>query len=322
MRNRRALAAIIAVVGLLAAVPAGAETTVAIDTDGVTRSGNSVTVTGTAAFDDATGPVDVGGFLAGSFPNDDLAEAAGINLTNALIEPLADGSGLRFIWQLNSLPAQVPPEVVRYTWAFTIDGRQFQLQAKTSNLANSTTAEDPLGHLQHAATQEPFFQLRGACVTAYPQPPSTVQGCYHLAFLDGAFDIENAQVTIDLPYDTTDAIGRKVAPEFVPGAALVAFETAASSIGASMQAGVSNATTTNSINGWDTYYTTPQVTVGVGRTASAATSVLATLGDSDSFTATVTDLPEVTTNFRVFVEACKLTDCASAPSQALPSDSS
>jgi hypothetical protein len=138
-----------------------------------------------------------------------VAEAAGIDLVDAKVLPLPDGSGLRFIWEVSNLPAQVPPEGVRYNWSFTAGGAQFQLQAKRTNLASVTTTEDPVGYVQQVSKGD-FFQLRGACQTSYQGTPAA--GCYHLAFLKGAFDVANKQVSIDVPYQTRDSIGRLSPP--------------------------------------------------------------------------------------------------------------
>jgi hypothetical protein len=195
------VAAAIACVAGLAAMPAGAAPQLAI-TDAV-RDGATATVSGTAAFAPITEAQSVQGLNTG-FAEPAVAAAAGIDLTDAKIQPLADGSGLRFVWQLSSMPAQVPPEGVRYTWSFRIGGTQFQLQAKRTNLASITTAEDPVGHAKQATVGN-YFQLRGACVANYEGTPTA--GCYHLAFLKGGFDTAAKTVSMDLPFQTRDAIG-------------------------------------------------------------------------------------------------------------------
>ena len=91
-------------------------------------------------------------------------------------------------------------------FAFTAGGQSFQLQAKRSNLVSVTTAEDPVGHANQAASGEDWFQLRGACQESYQGTP--VSGCYHLAFLDGAFDDDANTVSMFMPFDTRDGIDR------------------------------------------------------------------------------------------------------------------
>ena len=253
-------AAVIGCIVGMVAVPASAAAPTLAFSEAV-RTGAKAVVGGTAVFPTITDAVSVGGTNT-NFANADVAAAAGINMTDAKIQPLADGSGLRFIWVLSSMPAEVPPEGVRYTWAFKIGETQYQLQAKRTNMGSLTTAEDPVNHAKQLASQKPFFQLRGACVTNYEGGPSA--GCYHLAFLNGAFDVANKTVSMDLPYNTRDQIGRLVAPDFKPGAVLDPNETAAMSITAAFQAVVGNTTTSDFTNGWTSYYTGKRVDLAVG----------------------------------------------------------
>lgn len=305
----RKLAGSAVALALAAAVtPAGAAPAVAIGTVTVEADGSAL-VTGTATFEPVTDAVSVGGVNT-QFEEPEVAGAAGIDLRDALIQPLADGSGLRFIWQLASLPPTVAPEGVRYTWSFAIGQRQYQLQAKLTNLASSTTAEAPLDHAQQVQRGS-FFQLRGACVTAYLGAP--ISGCYHLAFLTGAFDYANARVSIDLPYRTRDAIGRLVAEDFVHGVALIENLTAGMSIAASFQAVVSNATVSDYTNGWNAYYVGPQVALAVG-SATANPLALAYAEQAtitgETFSGTVSGLGGTKTT--VFARACNGTECSYA----------
>lgn len=305
----RLLAAVVTVLGL-AAAPAGAATSVEIT--GATASGGTATVSGTALFDPVTA-VDVGGTLTQNAAAPAF-EAAGLNLRSASIEPIA--GGLRFVWHVSSLPAQVPPEGVRYTWAFAIKGVQYQLQAKRTNLVSITTTEDPQGHALQAAGMRDFFQLRGACQTAYQGAP--IAGCFHLAFLAGGFDAANTRVFVDLPFDTQDAIGRDVAPDFVPGAVLEPLETAGSSIAASLQAVASTTNVSQFINDWDPYFVAPTVQLAVGAaTANPATAVYSTTATlvGSEFTGSVTGL--TASKPTVFVRACVATGCAYSSQRVL-----
>lgn len=303
-------AAVAAVVGLMAMPAAAAAPTIALN-DGV-RTGNTATVSGTAAFTELTEAVSVGGANT-QFANPAVADGAGVDLVDAKIEPLPGGAGLRFIWQLTNLPEQgALPEAVRYTWSFRIGETQYQLQAKSSNLASITTAENPVGHVQQAAAQEPFFQLRGACVTQYEGMP--VSGCYHLAFLDGRFDAATDTVSVDLPYNTRDYIGRLVAPDFVPGAIVEENVTANMSITAAFQAVAGNTYTSDYINGWTPYHTGERVDLAVGGVNSAPAGLVydaqAALAADGNFTGTVSGL---TTNANtVYARACTGIDCSYA----------
>jgi hypothetical protein len=305
--------AALAIASIFIALPgaAQAENTV---TATATKSGSTATVTGTATFGAITAPESVVGTASDTdFQQADVAKAAGIDLVDAQIAPLADGSGLRFIWKVSSLPDQVPPEAVRYTWSFKIGDTQYQLQAKRTNIASITTAENPVGHVKQLASQQPFFQLRGACVASYEGTPTA--GCYHLAFLKGSFDVANKAITIDLPFNTRDDIGRLVAPDFKPGVKLVENLTAGMSIVGAFQAVIGNTSTSDYINGWSPFFIGPQVALAVGP-ADADTSdpeALAfgpnlTLNANGSFSGTISGL--TATNNTVYVRACNGESCA------------
>jgi hypothetical protein len=314
----------LATAGLLL-LPGHASAAPTVSISAVTVTGSTGAVTGTASFAPITAPQSVtvdktiaGGAAPAAVP---AWDAAGLDLRGATIEPVVNG--LKFTWILNSMPPQVPPEGVRYTWGFQIGTRTYQLQAKRTNLASATTAEDPLGHVQQAAAQKEFFQLRGSCVAAYPQDGSPIAGCFHLAFLAGSFDVANKKVTMTLPYETKDAIGRLVAPDFKPGAVLTNTDaasagTAGMTIGAGFQAAVSNTSTTRYINGIDPYYVGPQVSLAVGA-ANAEPSALtygapATLSGT-GFSGTVTGLTAAKNT--VFARACNGTECTFTSFKAL-----
>lgn len=313
------LAAVVGALALLVPMThAGAAPTVAISE--ATKAGGQVTVTGTATFPAITASQSVAGAESvntnGPVGGSPVGDAAGLDLQDARIQPIADG--LRFIWHVTDIPdTGVPPEIVRYTWAFKIGTKLFQLQAKTTNMASVTTLEDPVGHAQQLASQRPWFQLRGNCVSNYLGTPSN--GCYHLAFLNGAINATTNTISVDLPFNTRDSIGRLVAPEFVPGVVLEdngGTSTAGMVVAASFQAVLNTADMSQYINGIDKYYVGEQIHVALGAlTANPATltyAVPATRSGS-SFTAT---LPAgAPTNTAVFVRACHGTTCsyASAP---------
>jgi hypothetical protein len=295
-----AVAAVALGLGLLggAAGAAGDEGSVSIT--GVTVDGSAATVSGTASFPDVTVPHQVRvGPATQSFAEPALSGPLGIALTGATITSLPEGEGVRFTWELESLPPVVPPEVVRYTWAFNVGGDEFQLQAKTSNLVGTTTVDEPQGHLTNVGSD--YFQLRGRCTPAYMG--TTVAGCYHLAFLEGEFDSAAGTVTVDLPYGTPGT------DKLVPGASIVASESAGMSIAAAVQAGVSNTSTANYINGWRTYLLGEKVEVGVGR--ANGTGIVwspAELAEDGSFTGTATGLSATLTT--VYARACAGAVCA------------
>ena len=319
MRRVRSLVALAAVVAMMLPGQASAAPTVSIT--GVTLNGSQGTVTGTAVFQAITGAQSVvteestfGGSAPGNSP---VGDAIGLDIQNASITPINDG--LRFTWTMGSMPAQVPPEGVRYTWGFKIGPRLYQLQAKRTNLVSVSTTEDPVGTVQHHAANQNAFELRGACVAAYQGAP--VNGCYHLAWLQGSFDVANKTVTIDLPFETRDAIGRLVAPDFKPGAVVVdngGENTAGMVISASAQAAVSNTSTAQFINGVAPYYIGPQVTLGVAAANTAPETVTYTVPaglNGDAFTGTVSGIAG--TKNTVYARACNGTECSYSSFKAI-----
>lgn len=270
------------------AAPAG--TTV----DGVVRTGTSVTASGTAVFDGVVDAVSVGGTNT-DMPAAPAAGPAGVQLVDALIEPLPDAAGLRFIWKLESLPAQAPPEGTRYTWSFGVGDKTFQLQAKRTNIGSTTVLDDPAGHAA-AMGESGFFQLRGNCTAEYMGTP--VSSCPHIAFLSGAFNTADGTVTMDVPF------GLEVAPEIAPGAVITEVQTAAMSITAAFQAGVSNANTSDFTNGWEPYFVGGNVMVATGSATAnpKALQYKPTTLDGDSWTATVTSPLSHTT---LYVRSCE-----------------
>jgi hypothetical protein len=304
-RTIGALAATALLTGMLGM--AGAEDAVevepSVELTEVVVEGGSATVSGLAVFADTSQPQDVGGHVTKGFAEPELSAPLGIDLQRGTIATLTDeageASGLRFTWELSSLPPVVPPEVVRYTWAFSVDGEQYQLQAKSSNLVGTTTVDEPAGHLGNVASD--YFQLRGRCEAAYMGTP--VSGCYHLTFLEGAFDSGAGTVTIDLPF------GEHGGATIDEGSSLVAAESATMSIGAAAQAAVSNTSTSNYINGWRTYQIAPSVELGAGRpgtTAGVAWSP-AELAEDGTFSGTVTGLTG--TNTTIHARACSGVVC-------------
>ena len=308
MFTRTRFTILTAFVALLAlAIPALAESSVTVDEATYDGAGKAA-VTGTATLDPVVEAQSVGGTNT-NFARTEVADAAGINLVEGKIEPLANGSGLRFIWVVTGLPAQVPPEGVRYTWAVSIGSTVYQLQAKRTNLISVTTTEDPVGHVQQATKQADFFQLRGACQASYQGTPSS--GCFHLAWLTGKFDAAAKHVYVDWPYNTKDAIGRLVAPDFKPGAVLNESQQAGMSISAGLQAAVSNTTSSDFINGWTPYFVGPRVDLAAGAASVADPSALtySTPGvlSGTSYTAQVSGLTAAKPT--VWVRACNGIDC-------------
>src|SRR5688500_1515637 len=163
MRRARPLVAL-AVVATMALPNAVSAAPPTLSITGVTVTAGTGTVTGTASFEPlgAQSVINEESLrVNGAIAESPLGEAAGVRLNDATITPIT--GGLRFTWHLDSLPEHFLPEVVRYTWAFKIGNNTYQLIAKRTNMLSITTADDPLGHVDRAASQKPFFQVRGAC---------------------------------------------------------------------------------------------------------------------------------------------------------------
>lgn len=267
MRTRSVLAGGLAAVLSLSAVAFGVTTPEGATAASAARDGDTVTFEGHANTPDPGQSRIPGEYFLTEFANADVADATGIDLQNAFIEELEEGSGLRFTWQLGSdLPPQGTPEAVRYMWTFDAGGETYQLQAKRTNVASSTTAESPSDHAMEAAEGDWWYQLRGACVDpgGYPVEQSPVSGCYHLGFFNGSVDVTTGTITMDLLYQAGDQIGRVVASTFRRGTPITAQTSAGSSIAASLQAVASTADVTQAINGWGTYYPGTVVSVALG----------------------------------------------------------
>ena len=298
MRTRPVLAVVAtSTLALLASAVTAAPTATTVDA--VSVAGTKVTASGTALFDGVAPATSVGG-TSTDFAGAPAGAAAGIELVDATIETLPDAAGLRFTWKLTSLPASPPPETTRYTWSFAAGGKTFQLQAKRTNMVGTTTVDDPAGHVG-AMGKSGFFQLRGNCGADFNGAP--ISNCPHLAFVEGAFDAANKQVTMDVPF------GLPAAPEIAPGAVLTAVETAAMSISAALQAGVSNTYVSDFINGWRPYF----VGGGVGLATGSSTIdpaklsyTPATLADG-AWTGTANVAKNATT---LHVRSCEGTACS------------
>lgn len=322
MRRGRTLVALAAAGLMLLPGTASAAPTVAIS--GVTVNGGSGAVTGTVSFDPITAAQTVVGTTAvqarGAFTTTEAGKAAGVQLTDATITPISNG--LRFTWHVTNLADPVPPEVVRYVWGFQIGTRTYQLIAKRTNMVGVNSTDDPVGYVKQLAEQKNFFSLRGACgpfqgVTS----PTQVGYCYHLTFLQGSFNVATKQISIDLPYEAQDAIGRVVMPEFKPGALI---QATADGILASLQYGPLQQPAVQThvqhiITATDTFYTAPQVALGTGAAniedmSGVTFNTIASIS-SGTFSGTVNGL--TATKNTVYARACYGAQCTYTSFKAL-----
>jgi hypothetical protein len=142
---------------------------------------------------------------------------------------------IEFVWQLTDLALDQPlPEIQRYLWQMTIGGKEFWIQAKTTDVTTaSTIPDDPQGQLTHI----PSIRLRGNCSTV-----GVVATCHQLLWLDGDFDTAAKQVRIRVPLDNP------AAPEFTAGARITS-----TNIETGFQVVISDANTTDEMFGCSDY---------------------------------------------------------------------
>ena len=313
-----AVAGIMLLPGAVSAAPP------AVSINGVTVTGGNGNVTGTATFD-AAGTQSVVNAESvktnGQVADSAVGEAAGVQLTDASITPIA--GGLRFAWHVASLPEQTAPEQVRYAWAFQIGESIYQLIAKRTNMVTVNTIDDPAGHVERLASQKPFFQIRGGCSGSYRGLP--LNGCYHLGFVDGAFDVANKRITMDLPFEAKDSVGRVILPDLKPGAVIQEYAGAFvgnTAIAAAIQYGplsspAASAALQRTINGLSPYHVGPQVSLGVAAPNQDPASVAyspATLNGT-TFSGTVSGLTG--SKNTVYARACNGTECTYTTFKAL-----
>ncbi|MPY79895.1 MAG: hypothetical protein GEV04_15820 [Actinophytocola sp.] len=264
------------------------------------RSGDAVTVTGTAVFGGQQ-PLLVGEDPTGDAPIRPEAAAFGLDVTELAIHRPDPGSGeLEFTIRVTELSAEPPPEVVRYLWQMKVDGEEYWIQAKTSDISTATAfLDDPQGTLEHIPGS---FRLRGNCGFLVPDA-ETVATCQHLAWIDGVFDTEANEVRMTVP------LGLEVAPHFTPGARITAGE-----VNASFQLVVSNATTSDAVV-QDVDYAIPDKAVRIGIVPAGTDpggvpfTTSAALADDGSFGGDLDVGALGPGDYEVFARACFADNC-------------
>lgn len=175
---------------------------------------------------------------AGDAAVDPTLEAAGLDVTELYVHRIeAPAPHLEFVIKVTNLPAAPPQEVVRYLWQMTVNGKAYWIQAKSSDVASTATADDAPGSVQRVAGS---FRLRGNCSTV-----AVLSTCVHLLWLDGSFDTTNGEILINVPLDNP------VAPDFTSGASII--QGTDQTMTASVQAGISNASTSDTVTGYEDY---------------------------------------------------------------------
>lgn len=159
---------------------------------------------------------------------------------------------LEFVWQLTDLPPVTPNEVTRYLWTFLVNGKQYQVMAKQSDVASATAIDNPPnGAVEQATTVQGAFRVRGNCETV----GGTLLLCHHLAWATGEFDIANKQVKVRVPLDSA------ALPDIRPGAVIDPDPSQGAQAGA--QVIVSNSSTTD-VASMCANYTIPEGGVPIG----------------------------------------------------------
>jgi len=157
-----------------------------------------------------------------------LAGPLGIDITELSIGLGNLGPSVEFTIKVADLQVPPPNEIIRYVWQFQVDGVEYWVQAKSSDIATVVLPDDPSG----AATRlNGAFRLRGNC-----GPLATLNNCAHLMWLQGEFNLASDEVRMRVP------IGDPRAPHFVAGAEITPDPEA---VTASIQVVVSNATTSD-----------------------------------------------------------------------------
>ena len=185
--------------------------------------GAALFIPATANAKKAKGPVVLGTDEAGDWgaaaapdpalvgPYAQLGDELGMDLTKASIGPGEDGT-LNFILTVNSLPSQGgTPEIARYSWDFSVDGEEYELDGKFTNYSRGVC--DPTSGAcppPRDPGQQPFF-LRGNCVT---EATANVTTCEELAVIKAIFD--PAEGTITIPA-SLELLGAKPGSKITPG---------------------------------------------------------------------------------------------------------
>ena len=133
-----------------------------------------------------------------------LGDVLGQDMVSATIE--MDGKDtVNFIIGLNALPPSGGmPEITRYTWDFTVDGEQRELDGKFTNYSRGTC--DPTSG-QCPPPRDPGLQpflLRGEC-TETATPATTLVLCEELAKIQAIFDSAAGTITIPVPLEALGA---------------------------------------------------------------------------------------------------------------------
>ena len=136
----------------------------------------------------------------------------GMEIVEAAIGLSDDKTAINFIIKLAGPTAGGVPELVRYGWEFTVDGRPFQLNGGRTELVRGMC--NPL-HTDPACppnigdpavlTNFPFFVRSGTC--------SAGADCTVHAVVNAIFDVTAGTITIPVPLEAVDGkLGSTIGP--------------------------------------------------------------------------------------------------------------
>jgi len=210
-----------------------------LDVDGqVTFGGDSETIVATDGTDDFADDPDLG----------PLAGPLGIDVTELAIHtPDARAHAVEFVIRVTDLQVPPPNEIIRFLWDFKVDGTTFRLQAKSSDIASTMLADDPVGALERLTGA---FRLRGNCEVI-----GVLSNCAHLMWLDGVFDVENNEIRMTVPLNAGVSAFRR--------GAVISPESGDGDMTASIQVGASNNLTSDNVDVVGSY-TIPRGTISFG----------------------------------------------------------
>jgi len=203
-----------------------------------TASGGLVEVSGHAGFRGNSGKALLSEDATGDAPVP--APQAGLDMVGARVfqpDPYADQLAFEFHTSDLPEPRGSVPEGVRYVWGFTTGSgptlKTYLLQAKLTNVASSTLADEQEGHVTNAGAA---FQLRGNCALISVGGVGVTNNCAHIAWLTGHLDPVRNVVRVFLP------MGASYTQEISAGATLKPFDYAGGVIYVTPQAVLSQAT--------------------------------------------------------------------------------
>jgi len=147
-------------------------------------------------WEDATGDADVAQGLGQSIP-------AGWDLTSG--EIAKNGANLEFtVTHADMPPAGSAPEMSRFLWNFTVNGKPFRLTVKSVDIGKPDAVGGQTTERVGRADVQGHFRLEGECETDASLPLQRVN-CPPLEYLEGSFDPASMSFTVIVPLKSIKA---------------------------------------------------------------------------------------------------------------------